>query len=78
MLLSFYLPFSIAALFYRYFKLRKTKRKGNTSKQGIEAIKLGTFRVEDHSALTDCAKSLLLETLADLKRDLALTLHKIL
>ena len=39
---------------------------------------LGTSRIEDHSALTDCAKSLLLETLADLKRDLALTLHKIL
>ena len=72
MLLSFYLPFSIAAPFYRYFKLLKTKRKG------IEAIKLGTFRVEDHSALTDCAKSLLLETLADLKRDLALTLQTIL
>ena len=79
MLLSFYLPFSIAAPFYRYFKLIKTKRKGNTSKQGIEAIKLGTSRIEDHSALPDCAtESLLLETLADLKRDLALTLRKIL
>ena len=72
MLLSFYLPFSIAAPFYRYFKLLKTKRKGNTPKQGTEAIKFGTSRIEDHSALTDCAtESLLLETLADLKRDLA-------
>ena len=78
MLLSFYLPFSIAAPFYRYFKLLKTKRKGNTLKKGIEAIKLGTSNIEDQSALTDCAKSLLLETLADLKRDQALTLQKIL
>ena len=78
MLLSFYLPFSIAAPFYRYFKLLKTKRKGNTLKQGIEAIKLGTSRNEDQSALTERAKSLLLETLADLRRDQALTLQKIL
>lgn len=78
MLLLFYLPFSIGAPFYRYFELVKTKRKGNTTKQGIEAIKLGTSHIEDHSALTDCAKSLLLETLADLRRDLALTLQKML
>ena len=35
------------------------------------AIKLGTSRIEDRAALekADCAKSLLLETVADLKRD---------
>ena len=43
------------------------------------ASKLGTCRIKDHAALTDFAtESLLLKTLADLKRDPALTLQKIL
>ena len=41
------------------------------------ASKLGTCRIKDHAALTDFAtESLLLKTLADLKRDPALTLQK--
>ena len=78
------LSFSIGApKFYRHFKLLKTERKEirrNKDLRSHLAIKLGTSRIEDHAALknADCAKSFLLETLADLKRDLPLTLTKIL
>ena len=86
MLLSFYLPFTIGApKFYRYLKLLKSClsylkeiRRNKDLRSHLE-MKLGTSYIEDHAALTDCAKSLLLETLATFKkRDLALPLTKML
>ena len=63
-----------------YLKLNKKEIRRNKDLRPHLVIKLGTCRIKDHATLkkADCVKSFLLETLADLKRDLPLTLTKIL